>query len=314
MVSQTSQPPAAARTIPHRRGGQAARDRALGLALIAPSALLVCILILYPFAYNVWMSFQNVHLTRGTSGWAGLDNYVYVLQWDAFWSGLLIDVIWTAASVTGQIVLALAVAHLLNTRFAGRNIVRALVILPWTVSAIVVAFVWRWMLNDLFGIVNQGLVGVGLVGEPVIFFGTPASALATVVMINIWRGMPFMSLSLLGGLQGIPRELYEAARVDGATIWQEFVHITLPGLKRIIAIVVTLRGIWIFNWFDLIWLTTGGGPNHSTETLPVLAYVTGFLSFRTSRASAISVLMATVLIVFVFLMFRLLLSEDEQAA
>jgi multiple sugar transport system permease protein len=296
---------------PRAGSGRRVRDQWLGVALIAPAVLLIVSLVLYPFLYNVWLSLQNIHLTRGISGFAGLENYEYILQWDAFWWGLLVDLIWTAASVVGQVVLGLMVAHLLNATFVGRSLARSLVILPWTVSAIVVAFVWRWMLNDLFGVVNQGLLGVGLVDTPVLFFATPASALATVIAINVWRGLPFMSLSLLGGLQSIPLELYEAARVDGATWWQELRHITLPSLQRIIAIVVVLRGIWIFNWFDLIWLTTGGGPADSTRTLPVLAYTTGFLAFRTGRAAAISVLMALVLVVFVTIMFKTLLSEDE---
>jgi multiple sugar transport system permease protein len=297
----------------HAGMGRRVREQWLGVALIAPAILLIVALVLYPFAYNVWMSLQDVHLTRGISGFAGLDNYRYVLQWDAFWWGLFVDLVWTAASVVGQVVLGLMVAHLLNARFVGRNIARSLVILPWTVSAIAIAFVWRWMLNDLFGIVNQALMGGGIVSTPLLFFATPSSALATVIAINVWRGLPFMSLSLLGGLQSIPSELYEAARVDGATWWQELRHITLPSLQRIIAIVVVLRGIWIFNWFDLIWLTTGGGPADSTRTLPVLAYTTGFLAFRMGRAATVSVLMALVLVVFVTIMFKTVLSEDEAA-
>jgi multiple sugar transport system permease protein len=294
--------------------GRRQQDSLLGAALIAPTVALVLVLVLYPFAYNVYMSFQNVSLTRGTSGFVGLDNYAFVLQWDAFWNGLVVDVVWTAGSLVGQIGLGLLVAHLLNVPFKGRGVARGLVILPWTVSAIVVAFTWRWMLNDLFGVVNQMLLGVGLVSQPVIFFATTGGALGTVIAINVWRGLPFMALTLLGGLQGIPRELYEAARVDGATWFQEFVHVTLPGLRRVIAILVMLRGIWIFNWFDLIWLTTGGGPSNSTQTLPVLAYTTGFLAFRVSRAATISVFMAAVLLVFVFAVFRLLLRDEEAQA
>lgn len=288
------------------------RERWLGVALIMPSVLLIVVLVLYPFFYNIWMSLQDIHLMRGSQGFAGMKNYTYLFGNAAFWNALWVDVIWTVGSIVGQVVLALIIAHLLNAEFVGRGLARSLMILPWTVSAVVIAFVWRWMLNDLFGVINYFLQWIGLVNEPVLFFATQGKAIATLIVMNIWRGVPFMTLSFLGGLQGIPRELYEAARVDGANFWDEFRHITLPGLKRIIAIVVVLRGIWVFNWFDLIWLTTGGGPLHSTETLPVLAYITGFISFRMSRAAAMSVLMALVLMVAVAIFFRLTRSEEEE--
>src|SRR5579883_1716478 len=290
------------------------RERWLGIGLVAPSVLLIVLLILYPFIYNIWMSLQNVSLTQGTTGWAGLNNYLYLFQWDEFWHGLFIDIVWAAASIAGQLICALVISHLLNASFTGQNLARALVILPWTVSAVVIAFIWRWMLNDLFGIVNLALLSLGVVHKPVLFFVTPTGALATVIGINIWRGMPFMALTLLGGLQSIPHELYEAAQTDGANFWQEFWHITLPSLNRIIAILIVLRGIWVFNWFDLMWLTTGGGPVNSTAILPILAYVTGFMSYRMSRSAAIGVMMALVLLVFVIMMSRLMLREDESSA
>jgi len=299
---------------PRHPSTRQARERWLGIGLIAPSVVLIVLLILYPFVYNIWMSLQNVSLTQGTTGWAGLNNYLYLFHWDQFWHGMVIDIIWAAASVVGQLILSLVISHLLNASFAGQNLARALIILPWTVSAVVIAFTWRWMLNDLFGIVNLGLLGLGVVHKPVLFFVTPTGALTTVIGINIWRGMPFMTLTLLGGLQSIPREMYEAARTDGANFWQEFLHITLPSLNRIIAILIVLRGIWIFNWFDLMWLTTGGGPDNSTAILPILAYVTGFMSYRMSRAAAIGVMMALVLLVFVIIMSRLMLREDESLA
>jgi len=287
------------------------RERWLGVALISPSVLLVAVLVLYPFVYNIWMSIQDIHLMRGSAGFAGLKNYAFLASDERFLNALWVDVIWTTASIIGQVVLALIIAHLLNEKFVGRGLARSLIILPWTVSAVVIAFVWRWMLNDLFGVINYILIQVGLTDTPVLFFGSRWQALATVIAMNIWRGVPFMTLAFVGGLQGIPAELYEAAKVDGANWWDEFWHITIPGLKRIIAIVVVLRSIWVFNWFDLIWLTTGGGPLHSTETLPVLAYITGFISFRMSRAAAISVLMALVLMAFVVIFFRITRAEDE---
>ncbi len=294
------------------RWSRFAQERLLGIALVAPALALIFGLVLYPFAYSVLLSFQSYDLQRGLTGWIGLASYERIIISVDYQSALWASVIWTVGSISGQVVAGLAIAHLLNMPLRGQGLARSLIILPWAVSGLVVAFIWRWLLNDVYGLVNYALVSAHVIQQPITFFGTPTMAMSALVVVNIWRGIPFMALVFLGGLQTIPHERYEAAKVDGANWWQEFVHITLPGLRHVIIVVVVLRTIWVFNWFDLPWLLTGGGPLKSTQTLPLLAYTTAFRASQFSQAAAISVTMFLVLLLFVIVFFRVVREEEGE--
>lgn len=294
------------------RQSRFAQDRLLGVLLVLPAVLLIFGLVLYPFAYSILLSFQRYDLQRGLMGWNGLESYLRVLGNRDYWLSFRASIIWTGGSIVGQLTAGLVIAHLLNVHIHGQGIVRSLVILPWTVSGLVVAFIWRWLLNDAYGLVNYGLMSLQAIEKPITFFGSPNLAMSALVGVNIWRGVPFMALVFLGGLQTIPSERYEAARVDGANWLQEFLHITLPGLQHVILVVVVLRTIWVFNWFDLPWLLTGGGPLKTTQTLPLLAYSTAFRAYQFSQAAAISVTMFIVLLVLVIVFFRLMREAESE--
>lgn len=288
-----------------------ASDRRIGLLLITPALVLIFGLVLYPFFYNVWLSFQGMSAKHMDAGFVGLANYTTMLSNPTYQSATIKTIIWTVGVVGGQVVVGLGIALLLNQQFKGRGLARSLMILPYTISTVVVAFIFKWMLNDLYGIVNQTLLAIGVIQEPIIFLGSAKLAMVTVTLVAIWQAVPLVVLMLLAGLQAIPHDLYDAARVDGANPVQEFWAVTLPGLAGVLQVVVILKTIWTFNWFDLIWLMTQGGPGEGTTILPVFVYQQGFRLLRFSRASAVSVTMVIYLVVLMVLMFKLTGSSQE---
>ena len=288
-------------------------DRRLGIALIAPTVLLIIGLVLYPFLYNFWLSFQSLSATTPFGGYVGLANYVRVLSDPHYAAATIRTLIWTGAVVAGQIVVGLGLALLLNQPFKGQGLARSLMLIPYTISTVVVAFIFKWMLNDIYGIVNYFLETIGLIKEPIIWLGTAKLALFTAILIAIWQAVPLVVLMLLGGLQAIPQDLYDAANVDGANALQELWFVTLPGLRRILEVVVILKTIWTFNWFDMIWLLTQGGPGGGTTILPVMVYQQGFKLLRFSRASAISVTMFVYLLIMLVIMFRFTARSEAKA-
>jgi ABC-type sugar transport system permease subunit len=247
-------------------------------------------LVVYPFAYNVWLSLQNQTATR-PGRFVGLDTYARLLADPDIPDIIGRTLVWTVGAVAGQIVLGMALALVVNAAFRGRWLARSVLLVPFALSTVVVVFIWSWLLNDLNGVVNYLLMSGGAIGDPIVFLGSRPMAKATVVMVAIWQGTPLVVLFLLAGLQSIPRELYESARVDGGNAWQEFRHVTLPLLRPILATLVLFKVIWTFNWFDLIFLFTRGGPSDATQTLAIATYQEAFTSFRYSSAAAMGVMM-----------------------
>jgi multiple sugar transport system permease protein len=296
----TSLAPVAGRK-PSRR--IAARARRFALACFAPSLILVVALIFYPFVYTVILSFQRRQLFAKEGTFIGFDNYVALLTSSDFWSSTLNGLVFSGGSLVLQVVLGVALAVLLNRPFAGRGFFRGLLLFPYLIPSIVGIFAIRWMLNDLYGIVNYWLLALGVVKEAVPWFGRPDLAMASLIAVNTWMFYPFVMLCVLARLQSIPPDLYEAARMDGAGEWAQFWHVTLPQLRGTLAVVVIVRTMWMFNKFDTVWLTTQGGPFGTTQTLPVMAYVEAFSLYEIGRASAIGILMSAILFV-VFVLYQ----------
>jgi multiple sugar transport system permease protein len=290
------------------------RDALLGYVMIAPLTLWLGATILYPLGSAIYLSFLNVRVI-GTGGeFIGLDNYSFVLSRPDFWESLGRSVVWVIANALLQTILAFAAALILNQRFRGRSFARIWVILSWIVPTVVVVIIWRWMLGTSGGIVNYLLVASGITPEPIGFFSSRELSQVMVILVNSWRWFPLMALLILAGIQGIPRELYEAAAVDGANGWQRFWNITMPGLQQVLFVLGLVGTLWSVNVFDVIWLLTGGGPSEATTTLPVYIYEMGFKEFRLSRAAASSVLMGIILLVFAvaFIRFASPRAEDER--
>ena len=266
-----------------------------GLFFILPALLVLLVAIVFPVVCIVLFSFEHVTLGASLFGsFAGLDNYS-----DALTSVDLGGSLWrtlgiTTLSVTATVVIGFLVAVLLNRPFRGRTVARSLVVLPWAMPTFACAFAWRWMLDYNYGAINQTLEGIGLHRIPFLADSTMAFLIA--VVIYIWKELPWAVLVMLAGLQSVPMELREAARVDGASPRREYLHVVIPSMTYVIQIVALLLFIWEFTWFDMMWLLTNGGPGTATMVLPITIYREAFYAFNMGTASAIATVMLVVLL------------------
>ncbi|NRQ39566.1 sugar ABC transporter permease [Nonomuraea sp. NN258] len=264
-------------------------------AMIAPVLVVMAVLIGWPLARGVYLSLTDateatvgrtigVNVIPATYEFIGLENYVRILTSALFWEKLLWTVVWTAACVALHYGIGLGLAVMLNRRLRLRGLYRVLLIVPWAVPAFVAAFIWRYLYNSDYGVFNGMLQAVGL--DSVSWLDEATTAKVAVIAVNVWIGVPFMMVALLGGLQSIPKELYEAAEVDGAGPWQRFRAITLPGLSQVSSTVILLGTIWTFNMFPIIYLVTRGGPGSETEILVTYAFREAFTGIRDYAGSA----------------------------
>ncbi|MER7410746.1 MULTISPECIES: carbohydrate ABC transporter permease [Streptomyces] len=264
--------------------------------MVAPVVLVIALIIGYPLGRGIFLSLTdadeaNVERTIGvnhipaTYRFTGLENYTRILSDGVFWDRLGWTVVWTVGCVGLTFVLGLTLANMLNRTVRGRTFYRVAMIVPWGIPAFVSVFAFRMLYNERNGLLNKVLEGGGIDGVP--WLGDPFWAKIAVIVVNVWLGVPFMIVAMLGALQSVPAQLHEAAQLDGAGPWQRFTHITLPGIRPVATTVVLLSTIWTFNMFPVIFLLTRGGPEDSTEILVTYAYRLSFLnSPRDFAASA----------------------------
>lgn len=289
-----------------------ARDHLLGLGLILPAFLLFAVLIVYPLINGVTLGFYSVQALTLQSRFVGLDNFNRMLfEQSDFMRALWIGLQWTVGSLILQVGIGVSVALLLNQSFFGRSIARGLAIFPYLVPIVVAVMVWKWMFNDIYGILNYLLISSGLTSAPVAWLASPKLALISVILVGAWRLFPFVVIAILGRLQTIPPQLYDAAKTDGASNWAMFWDITLPQLRGVLVITIFLRFIFDFNDFNIIALLTGGGPASATQTLPILIYQQAFNQQRLGLAAATADLALVVLTVFFILYFRVVRVAEE---
>jgi ABC-type sugar transport system permease subunit len=284
--------------------------RRVGYAFIAPVFLFLCAVVVFPLVHAFWTSLHRVRGLNAT--FVGLQNYGKVLTDDAFWHSLATSVEFTAACVALHMMLGLFLALLLNELRFARTALRIAFLLPWMVAPAVGATIWLWLLEPQFGVVNYLLQAGGIVRAPVPWLGEPGLAFASVVAVDVWRGVPFVLLLMLAGLQTIPQEQYEAAALDGASAWQRFRYVTLPNLRYLLVVASTLDIINTVRHYDIIGVMTAGGPAGATEVLPVLLYNTAFRGNRFGEAAAIGVLL--LLIVLAFSIFHIRYTRPEQGS
>lgn len=268
--------------------------------LIAPTVLLVIGLMVVPIIIVIAYSlFDNV-VTDQNPQFVGIANYITVLSDPDFWNAVSNTLVFTVISVVIHMIIGIGFALMLNSKLVHalpRAIFRAIYILPWIFTASVVAVLWRLLL-DPSGVINYVLTTIGALHQAVPWLATPATALISVTVINIWSGYPFFMISLLAGLQGVPSDLYEAARVDGAGLIRQFLSVTIPALKPIIYSMALLDMLWTTQQFTLIWATTGGGPINHTEVVSTYTYKLAFNSYQFSLAStsAVVILIASLFV------------------
>jgi multiple sugar transport system permease protein len=284
----------------------------IGYLFVLPLLLWLAGTILYPLLATFYLSVLDIKIIGSGGKFVGLDNYLRVLTFSRFWAASGRSLIWVVGNAILQTLLAFVTALILQQTFPGRNFARIWVILPWIVPTVVIVVIWRWLLTASGGIVNYLLLFCKLVARPIGFFSTGGSAFTSVITINSWRWFPFLTVILLAALVRIPRELYEAAGVDGASRWQQFVHVTLPGLQPVLFVMGLVGTLLSFNVFDIIWLLTGGGPASATTTLPVLIYDTAFKQYRLSQAAAMSVVVGLFLLIFAAVFIRFMAPPVEK--
>jgi multiple sugar transport system permease protein len=276
----------------------------IGVVLIAPTVLVFCAVILYPLISAIYLSLFSIYTPTLAGEWVGVDNYTALLASGDFWNAALNTLIWTVGTLMLQLVFGVAMALLLNQSIVFQSLARSLVLFPYFLSTVVAVLVWRWLFNDLYGILNHVLLIAGLIDAPVNWLGQMPNAMISIILIGAWKYFPFVVIVVLARLQSIPEQLYEAATIDGAGPFQRFTDITLPQLRDVLVVVVLLRAIWDFKEFDLIYLMTGGGPVRATQTLSLLVYEEAFRLNRMGMASTYAVAMMLVLLGFTLVYLR----------
>jgi multiple sugar transport system permease protein len=264
------------------------RDYRLGLLFVSPIFALVLGLVAYPFCYAVYLSLTH-KLVGMPPIYVGLDNYVRLASDGFFQRAVYNSALFTFGSVGVKLVLGMVMALVLTSDVRWRSFWTGVLLIPWVAPTVVTALNFLWIFDGSLGVLNYLLVKVfRILPQGVGWLSEPGTAMASVIAVNVWRGFPFFGISFLAGLKSIPAELYEAASVDGATAVQRFAHITLPGLKNIVIIVVLLSTIWTFNDFAIVYILTKGGPGGTTMVMPVLTYETAFGAQRLGEAIAVA--------------------------
>jgi multiple sugar transport system permease protein len=286
-------------------------DWRIALAFVAPLVIIMAGLILWPFINAILLSFTTRSINR-VETFVGLRNYTLLLRDSDFLGALSNTVRFTVWSVSVKLAVGMTIALLLNSRLPFRNLLTGIMLLPWIVPEVVTAMAWRSIYDPLFGGLNPILMGLGLTNRPIAWLSEPNLALPSVIAVNVWKGIPFFTMLLLAGLKAIDVEQYEAAEVDGASAFHRFRHITLPGLRYVIAVTVLLSTISTFNTFGLVYLMTGGGPGGATRLYSILAYEKAIIGLRFGPGAAVALSMAPVLAIFILVLARFM-RRDESA-
>ncbi|MBA8880887.1 carbohydrate ABC transporter permease [Phyllobacterium myrsinacearum] len=266
------------------------RSRLMPYALLVPAVLVTLFVVFFPMFQAVVTSFYDVILWKPNANrFVGFGNYIKLLRDPVFWTSLGHTAIWIGLTVPLQMGLGLVTALLLNREFPWRGLARALVIIPWALPSVVIALMWRWIYDPTTGVLNDILLYLSIIHSTVPWLADPHLALYAVIATLTWQGFPFFAVMILAGLQGIPQSQYEAASIDGASPWRQFVHITLPGIAPVLATAGLLRIIWVANSMDVIFVMTGGGPGYATHTLPLYAFIKARQNLDFGYGTAIAV-------------------------
>ncbi len=291
------------------------REARLAWWLVSPALLALLLVALVPLAWTVW---ESLHLHDLRMPWLGrpligFANYVEAIRTPQFWSALGHTFFFAAASVSLELVLGLVLALAMNRTYRARGVVRAAVLLPWAIPTVVSALLWSFMFDGEHGIANALLVRLGLLREPLIWFIHPAAAWVPLILADAWKSTPFVALLLLAGLQNIDPSLYEAARIDGASAWRQFRHVTLPLLRPALLVALIFRTLDAFRVFDLVYVMTGGGPGSSTEPIALYTFNALLQDLRFGYGAALSVIAFAVTFGLALVYIRMLGTDLSEA-
>lgn len=281
-----------------------------GLYFVIPSLAILTFVMIIPIVTSIYLSFTR-YSVLGSPTWIGTENFTNLLQDQAFISSLRITVIYTVISVPIQTVISLLVADMIAKRFQNRfgAFVRSTLFIPVMSSLVVVAVVWRAILGTDTGLVNQVAQAMGF--ETVNFLGNPALALVVVALVTVWKNIGYFLVIYYAGILDVPRELYEASSIDGASPWQQLWTITVPSLKPVTFLVVILGTIWSFQVFDLVYVMTGGGPGGATTTIVMMIFQAGFQNFQMGYASAMAVVLFVLLLIVAIVQRKIMSGKND---
>jgi len=268
--------------------------------------------LLYPLAYGIRLSFTDKELLSKSVSYVGFENYVKLFADKIFWRAAGNTLVWTFYVVVGRLGLGLVLALLLHHIPWARRVFRTLFLVPWAVPSIVVGIMFVWILDPLFGYVNQYLLHLGLLSRPILFLGERRLVMPAVSVAATWTGYPFAMLAWLAALQAVPQELYDAAAVDGANRWQRFLHVTLPGIRPVFVLLLLLEGIWVFNNFEIVYVLTRGGPGRLTELLSTYSYKAAFDEYRVNYGASIATVQFVILLILSLVYLRFFAFRQEE--
>jgi len=281
---------------------------------LAPSLVFIGIFIAYPIIYNFIISMQDVNLMTlalPNKEFVGLQNYIDIITNPTFLEVLKNSVIFTVGSVFFQFVIGFALAMFLVKEFPLNNFVKGFIVMGWVIPAVVVGTIWEWLLNTDTGLINYLLSQLHLINNNISWLTNPDTAMIGVLIANIWWGIPFNMMLLIGGLTGLPRDVFEAAEIDGANWFQKLFFLTIPMLKQTIAATLMLGIIYTFKAFDIIWLMTGGGPVNATNVLPTWSYQLSFNFFNFSQGAAVANLMFLIMLILSIIYIKYIAVKED---
>ncbi len=280
------------------------KERRKGFLLILPTLLVMALFTIYPLLDGLRMAFTNRNLLREDVDFVGLDNFGRMLSDDIFWVSFYHSILLTAVVVALQFVLGLVLAWAMMQKLPGMGLFKSVIMASWVIPVAATVIMFKFMAQPDVGLINIMLSWVGLEEWNKYWLGDINAALPFIMLLHLWRNVPFYGVAFLAAMQAVPRSYYEAAEIDGASAWQRFIHITLPGIRSMIIVMVTIHVLWTFNNFDFVYLATGGGPVNATDVLPVYVYRLSWNSYTLGYSASIGSVMLLILMIYFIVYIR----------
>lgn len=300
-------------TVPRRRGHFWTTESRLAYLFLLPATVYLLAFMIYPILNVIIMSLYRTNKMAKFLNFTGFTNYRDLFGQHEFWEIMLRSIYWTALAVGVKTGFGMVLALLLNVKYKGRKIARTLIIIPWASSVPISSLLWTWVYHPEFGLLSYSLKVTGIWKKPPIWLGAPTSAFFSVIWVDIWIGIPFMTLVFLAGMQAISQDLYEAAVVDGANAFQKFIYVTLPGLRDVLLIATLLSILWTFNDFNTIYILTEGGPAKSTHILITYIYEHTFHWLKWHYGAVMAVITFIILSVVAWIYARIYFKRETRA-
>lgn len=282
---------------------QTVKDKRLGLLLMIPVVIVVFIIMGVPFIRAIYWSFTD-KVIGADANFIGAENYIKLFSDPIYWKSLVNTIIYTVGCIVAKLLIGLLWALLLNQNFKGKGFFRTVLLIPWALPGMVAAMTWRWMYDSTYGIINSVLMDLGIIDLPIAWLSNPDIVLFSAMIVNIWRGVPFFMFSILGELQTLDKQVFEAATVDGAGIFTQFRYITLPSISTVIKVTTLLSAIWTFNDFENVWLVTGGGPLYASSVISTYTYDMAFIQNSFGRALSVASSVIPILLIMILVFSR----------